>query len=231
MGWFFQRKGDPNKAAREPGEPLAAPEDSDDLLTLEEFRILLSPEAEGHTRVLREFCLRAIPVFRGVALRQMAERGQSGRQLDGDLVNDLIEECLKNDKRTLRKWDPARSPLRYFLRLLAHRRIADKLRGRRYGRSSEKAMEAAELANLPQEDFEHAVSAEERDFWKKYRAQFLAKAPAEDQALYQCFYVDGESAESLTGRLGISVVALHKRLSRLRALMFRLRDELLDEDQ
>jgi RNA polymerase sigma factor (sigma-70 family) len=217
MGWF--RRGS-SASGTEPGG-------SADLLTIEQFEALL----RGDPAVLREFCVRACAIFRSEAQRRLAERGQQGRRLDDDLVQDLVEECLKNDRRTLRKWNPARGPLRYFLRLLAHRRIQDKLRGRTYGRSCERMMEAAELANRPQEEFEQTLHPEERDFWRKYQTLFAVRAAAEQQELYRCFYVEDEGADSLAARLGITVATLHTRLSRLRKFMFELRDELLDLDK
>jgi len=231
VGWFSTLSGRWEKRVTEPATPPVVPGGSDDLLPVEDFRVLLGPAIPQQATVLREFCVRASPIFRGEARRRMAERGQRGRQLEDDLVQDLIEECLKNDKRTLRKWDPERGPLRFFLRLLAHRRIQDQLRGRNYGRSSERMMDGAALANRPEVSFETAMSAQERDFWKKYQALFCAKASADEQELYQRFYVEEEAAELLAQRLNISVSALHKRLSRLRELMFDLRDQLLDLDE
>ncbi|MFO0575623.1 MAG: sigma-70 family RNA polymerase sigma factor [Polyangia bacterium] len=182
--------------------------------------------------MLHRFCLNASAVFRGEARRVLLAIGKSDRQLEEDLSHDMIEVMLKNNMQELRKWRPELGSLRCYLRIVANRRIHDRLRSRDYPRSCERMMEAAELAALPglrTPASGSEISDEERDFWQKFRALFELHVPADQQQLYRRCYVDEEEPEQVAAALGISIDALYKRLSRLRKLLFELRDRLLDE--
>lgn len=212
MRWFFRSKSD---SASKP----------DDLLSVAEFTQLLASDAQ----LLRTLCVRAAPVFRGEVQRVLTEFGRRGTSLEEDLVHDLMVEILRDDKLVLRKWDPARGSLRVYLRMLANRRTRDKLRGRSYARSCEKAMDQAEMACLSAADPGQELDSEAHDFWRKYRALFEAHVTPAEQELYQRFYVNEESLEDLAAAMQISAQTLYKRLSRLRKVLFELRDRLLDD--
>lgn len=221
LAWF-------SRLRRHAGSPPTGP--ADDLIDQADREALLA----GTPAVLHRFCLSASAVFRGEARRVLLAIGRSDRQLEEDLSHDMIEVMLRNNMQELRKWRPELGSLRCYLRIVANRRIHDKLRSRDYPRSCERMMEAAELAALPELRTSAAgreISDEERDFWQKYRALFELHVPADQQQLYQRYYVDEEAPEQVAAALGISIDALHKRLSRLRKLLFELRDRLLDEDK
>lgn len=224
LAWFSGRgKTGPGAAQRDARAAAGA----DDLIAPTEHAALLA----GDSAVLHRFCLNVSAVFRGEARRILSALGKSSRQLEEDLVHDLIEVMLKQDRQELRKWRPELGSLRCYMRVVANRRIYDRLRGRSYARSCEKMMEAAEIATLKLLGDDPQLSGEARDFWRKFQALFETHMPSDQQALYKRCYVDNEDLDHVASTLGISKENLYKRLSRLRQLLFELRDRLLDEKE
>lgn len=216
MGWFSRFTGRRLPQA-----------DTADLLTVDEYHAVL----DGNRKVMDNFCIALGAVFRGQVRRVLDSLGRSAKDLEEDLINDLFEALLENDKRALRKWNPARGTLRTYMRIFADRRSRDQLRGRSYARSCEKMMEAATLDSMPAQESAQTLSLEEKEFWEQFQRLFSAQVSAEDQALYKRYYVDEERPEDIAAQLGITLDALYKRLSRLRKILFELRDQLLDQEK
>lgn len=181
----------------------------------------------GNQKSLHTFCLRVIPLYRGVAYARLTLLNQYSRAKQEDLVQSLMEATLRED--IVRKWNPALGLLSTYLRVFAKRRAQDVLESKAV-RSCEKLMEEAELtAASDKVEPEESLSAEDLMLWKQLQKEILASPDREYVELFQLHFRQGYSPEEIAERFGKDVQTIYKRIQRMRKDVLSLRDRLLQK--
>jgi RNA polymerase sigma factor (sigma-70 family) len=156
-----------------------------------------------------------------MSVRAVLQR--SRRQISEDDVSDMVGEIwvslLEDDKRPLRRYDPARDiRVSTWIGLLARNKTIDRLRTTHdVTVSIEEATEAQEAPSLK------PLPPEEIEEWETRRlaARALSQLSEEDGAFMEAWYLEGQTPEVLARRLGISVGATYSRRFKIQQKLTR----------
>jgi hypothetical protein len=141
-----------------------------------------------------------------------------------DVLSEVWVQILANDRRALRRYDPARGELGYYLRLLAASRAATVLRSR--------ARQQALLAPVdPQSTEEIERALLQRDFLEALWAAARPLVKDVDEALFVRVMVMGREAKEVAPELGLGQDAAYQRLARLRSKLLQLASQLLADER
>jgi RNA polymerase sigma-70 factor (ECF subfamily) len=186
-------------------------EDPNSAQRLEEGQ-LLERLLDGEERAWTEFCRRYQGLLVASVRRVLRRCGTSASPEDlADLVAEVWLALLRDDKRRLRLYDPARGSLARWLGLIAASCTIDRLRAR--GR-------ALRLAELPPERLlvddspgpDRGLETRERR-WLARGALRALKSP-ERQFVLSCFH-DQRPPQELARELGVSINTVYSRKSKL----------------
>lgn len=162
-------------------------------------------------------------VVRGAVAARVRAWPSMTSQLE-DVLSEVWVQILANDRRALRRYDPARGELGYYLRLLAASRASTVLRSR--------ARQQAPLAPADPESTEEIERALlQRDFLEALWAKARPLIKDVDEALFLRVMVMGREAKEVAAELGLHQDAAYQRLTRLRSKLVGLAAEILEDDR
>lgn len=162
-------------------------------------------------------------VVRGAVAARVRAWPSMTPQLE-DVLSEVWVQMLANDRRALRRYDPSRGELGYYLRLLAASRASTVLRSR--------ARQQALLAPVDRESTEEIERALlQRDFLETLWAKARPLIKDVDEALFVRVMVMGREAKEVAPELGLGQDAAYQRLTRLRAKLLQLAAQILADEQ
>jgi RNA polymerase sigma-70 factor (ECF subfamily) len=178
------------------------------LATGADWETLLSAANAGDGRALGRFLTAAAPAIRTI----VRSRGQA---LPPDQHEDIVQEVLIAIHAKRHTWKEG-SPVRPWVFAITRYKIADAFRRR------------GKHIHLPIEDFAEVLAEEQREEPDASRetARLLSQIDNRSADIVRAVAIEGESAESVSARLGVSVgavrVALHRAMKKLSAVTRRI---------
>jgi RNA polymerase sigma factor (sigma-70 family) len=173
-------------------------------------------------------------VYGRVAKALFRRRGaqSSGRDVSQeveDLAQEVFLELFAHDARTLRAWDPARSPLGAFVALIADHHVHSVFRSskRRPWSNDLDILEDPDAYAAQSTDAEAALASAETLDWllDRLRAELSPKG----FDVFTRLYVREQSIETVAQELSMTADALYAWRSRLSALVRKLATVAADE--
>lgn len=178
------------------------------LSTGPDWENLLADANAGDGRALGRFLSAVAPVIRAVVRAR-------GRALPPDQHEDIVQDVLIAIHAKRHTWREG-APVRPWVYAITRYKVADAFRRR------------GKDIHLPIEEFAEILADEQREEpdASKEAASLLAQIDDRSAGIVRAVAIEGESAESVSARLGISSgavrVALHRAMKKLSALKRRI---------
>ncbi|MCX4247786.1 RNA polymerase sigma factor [Paraliomyxa miuraensis] len=179
--------------------------------------LALDGDRAAFTKLYRHYA----GVVRGAVAARMRAWPSMSAQLE-DVLSEVWAQILANDRRALRRYDPSRGELGFFLRMLAASRAATVLR--RHARQ-QAALAPADSEST--EEIERALL--QRDFLDALWARARPLIKDVDEELFVRVMVLGREAKEVAPELGLGQDAAYQRLTRLRSRLVQLSAMLLED--
>lgn len=194
-----------------------------------ELAALLDGDRAALQRFVRDY---------GPVIQQAVQRRLQGRMREEleDVMSEILVKLLGRCPETgtlardLRKYNPSICPLRSFVFYYADKRTLDWMR--RWQRLHEHEVNLGDAAVIERAGaVQHpALLPEEQPEWlPEVFRRFQSDCSAEDQHLYQLYFIAGRSGQEVATELGILPNAAYTRAKRLKARLLKIRDEVRTE--
>jgi len=181
---------------------------------------LLSAVLDGDRRASRSFFERYNCTIEMCVRKVLRSRSRLASEDEvRDLVGEIWLSLLEDDKRPLRRFNPAREVrVSTWIGLLARNKAIDRLRGRQERTisldQSGEGDEPSADAPLPSDQLEQREE-------QAIAARALDELPAHDRAFLEAWYLSEREPEDMAGDFGISLGTVYSRRFKIQAKLTR----------